>query len=268
MKILKFLVIICCTSFFFSSCKKDNFSQDIREEIKTFYSLKNRIAKEFQNRLSDTVTNEYANLEGLLEWIKQQPEVAEVKMSDVYVFDVKHTNGISGNIIFTPKQSKGALVSRGGGGKTDGVLREYKKSKDEKILTNKKVLVILQYADDFYKPYCLKYDDAKHIQIFLDHLEYSDIDFEVTLKVDEGISAFMDMSDYGLIFVNTHGTPDGLMSGTNVFSTDDLIAFSDDVDLADLPDNAASKLRDEELKLTSLWEFDALTQQMSILNES
>jgi len=267
---MKLQKILCAVllSLVFATCKKEETSEDIKADIKTFYSLQNSIAKEFQATLSDTITDEIAHSERLLAWIQQQPDVEEAVMHWIYVFDVKHTNGLSGNILFTPKQTDSRLITRGGGGAADGSLRLLKTSDDDKIITNKNVLVIAQYARDFYAPYANCLPPCKHIQTMLDLFEYADIEFEVTLKVDEGLSAFMDMSDYGIILINTHGTPTGLASGEDIFYTDNLVAFSNDVEVADLPENAAAWLRDGEFKLTSFWEYEKATQEMTIKNAS
>lgn len=260
-----FLAALLC--LLFAACKKEEGSDDIKADIKTFYSLQNKIAAEFQATLSDTITDEFAHSERLLAWIQQQPDVEEAVMHWLYVFDVKHKNGLSGNILFTPKQTDVHLMTRGGGGGTDGRLHAFKTSDEDKIITNKNVLVIVQSASDFYAPYC-RLPDAKHIQTVLDLFEYADIDFDVTLKVDEGLSAFMNMSDYGIIIINTHGTPTGLCSGEDIFNTENLVSFLNDVEVADLPDNAASRLRNEELKLTSFWEYEKATNDMTIKNAS
>lgn len=245
----------------FFGCKKDKGSEDIKQDIKNYYSLQNKIAKQFQATISDTITDEYAHSERLLAWIRQQPDVVEATMHDVYVFDVKHTNGFSGNIMFRPKQTDLRLATRGAGSKTDGKLHAFNTSDDEKIITNKNVLIIIQTSYDFYGGFT-----GKQINDLLDLFEYSEIDFNVTLRQDEGINAFLDLSDFGIILIATHGTPTGLSSGSDVFETGGgrLIAFSDDVEVADLPDDAASRLRSGDYKLTSLWQYEALTREMTL----
>lgn len=255
----------------FTTCKKPEDSEvaggDIKSEIKAFYALQNKIAAEFKATLSDTITDDYAHSARMLAWIQQQPEVQDVQMPFIHVFDIKHKNGLSGNLLFTKKQLSARSMTRGGNGASNGRLQAFKKSANDKIITNKNVLIILQYASDFYRPYSYK-PDAKHIQDFLDLFEFSDIDFNVTVKVNEGLSAFLDLSDYGIIVINTHGTPTGLLSGEDIFETSNLISFSNDVDVADLPANAASQLREEELKLTSIWEYEKATQELTIKNAS
>jgi uncharacterized protein (TIGR02145 family) len=240
----------------------------LKANIKTYYSLQNKIAAEFKATLSDTIIDEFAHSKRLLEWILQQPDVSEALMHSVYVFDVKHTNGLSGNIIFNPKPTDMRLMTRGAGGASDGRLQLLKTSADKKVITNKNVLVIVQYASDFYKPYASNCTECKHIQTLLDLFEYADIEFNVTVKVDEGLPAFLDLSDYGIIIISTHGTPTGLASGTDIFYTSRLVAFSDDVEVADINTNLASQLRDEELKLTSFWEYEKATQELNIRNAS
>ena len=138
-----------------TTCKKEEgiSTGEIKADIKTFYSLQNRIAKEFQATLSDTITDEYAHSERLLAWIKQQPDVQDAVMQFIYVFDVKHTNGLSGNIIFTPKETDGKLVTRGGFGNSDGKLSLLKSTDDDKIIENKNVLVLVQFGIEFYEPF-------------------------------------------------------------------------------------------------------------------
>ena len=257
--------------FLFTTCKKTEDSgeagSDIKSEIKAFYALQNQIAAEFQATLSDTITDYVAHSERLLTWIQQLPDIQEAHVYGYYDFDIKHKNGLSGNILFKKKQSSALLDTRGTGGGADGMIKLLKTTTDDKIIKNKNVLLILQYASDFYKPYSYK-PDAKHFQSVIDLFEYSNIDFKVTTKVNEGLSAFLDMSNYGIIIINTHGTPTGLLSGQDIFTTQNLVAFSNDVEVANLPDNAASQLRDEELKLTSIWEYEAATKAMTIKNAS
>ncbi len=266
----KFLLVIFI-SFLFTTCKKNEDSggggTDIKSEIKAFYALQNQIAAEFKATLSDTITDEIAHSERLLAWIEQLPEVKEVIMHSIYVFDVKHNNGLSGNIIFARKEATVRKATRGGYGSTGGITQFLKSNDGDKIIENKKVLIIVQYASDFYQPYCPS-GDVRHIQTTLDLFEFSDIDFEVTVKVNEGIAAFLDMSDYGFILINTHGTSTGVMSGEDIFYTNNLISFSNDVEVADVSPDMAAQLRSEELKLTTYWEYEAATQDLTIKNAS
>jgi hypothetical protein len=258
----RFILSIVSILVFFTTCKKsDETPIDIKSDIKSLYSLQNQIARVFQATLSDTITDEFAHSEKILAWIQLHPDVQKVTMPSLYVFDIKHKNGLSGNILFTKKQTDIGLATRGGNGGASGKMKLLNNAQDDKKISNKNVLIILQYADDFYKPYCYA-NDAKHIQSLVDIFEYSEIDFNVTLKVDEGLPAFLDLSNYGIIIFNTHGTPTGLMSGTDVFYTDNLVAFSDDVEVADVSSSIAAQLRNEELKITSLWEYEKATKEI------
>ncbi|MBK6285371.1 MAG: hypothetical protein IPF54_24365 [Draconibacterium sp.] len=94
----------------------------LKANIKTYYSLQNKIAAEFKATLSDTIIDEFAHSKRLLEWILQ-PDVSEAVMHSVYVFDVKHTNGLFREIRFNPKQTDMRLMTRGAGGASDGRLQ-------------------------------------------------------------------------------------------------------------------------------------------------
>ncbi len=115
------------------------------------------------------------------------------------------------------------------------------------------MLIVLAHSYDFYAPYCPA-PDAKHIQDVVDLAEGGKVDLEVTLRVDEGIDAFRDITDYGFIIINTHGSNNGFSTGEAVFSNN-LIAFSDDVEVADGVNEIASALREKDITITSYWNY-------------
>lgn len=269
------ILVALALAFVIYACKKDDrvaAEESLKNDIKDFYALQNKIAEEFQATYTDTVTIEGYHSERLLEWIEQQPEVEEATMGSIYAFDVTHVNGISGHIIFSKKTDNPASRTRGGGGSSSGSLEQLlhtEEEDEEKLIKNKNVLVILQYANEFYQPYNFQWD-CKHIQDFLDIFEYSGLGFNVTLRVNEGLTAFRDMDNFGIIVINTHGTTEGLMSGEDVFYRRNraLISFDNNVEVGPLPENAAHRLRAKEYKITSLWEYDDVTRQAGIQNVS
>lgn len=242
------------------SCKKNLNNNpiepqgDIELQIKSFYSLQNRIALQFKTTFAN-FNDEMERSDALLEWIRQQPEVNKVEMNDPGYFYVEQKNGLAGHVIFNKESNNARSVTRGGGNGSDGRLKLFKSSGGKKFITNNNVLVVLAHAGDFYKPYSPSFD-AKHIQDFIDLFEYADIDFKVTLKVDEGIEAFNKLDNYGIIVFNTHGTELGLSSGEPVFS-DRLIAFSDNVQTTAMAQTLASRLQSREVLISSFWEYNS-----------
>jgi uncharacterized protein (TIGR02145 family) len=238
---------------FLFACKKDPNpgSANIKQDVAAFHQLKNKIAAHFIETKPASADDEAAHSEQMEAWIKAQPGVRSVRMPDIYVFDITHDNGLSGNMLFVSRQTDPKKKTRGGNG-SKGAMRVFNTlTDDEKLIENKNVLIVVAYATEFYAPDC---DDCKHLSTLIDIFESSPIDFKVTVKVNEGIESFSQLDDYGIIIFSTHGTPTGVITGQH-YIEDRLIAFSDDIVVADETEDMAARLRDGHIKLTSIWEY-------------
>lgn len=206
------------------SCSKDPGQTEpgIESDIKKFFSLHNKIAAQFQASLGDFDMNnfdEYAHSDSLLAWIKSHPEVETAESEFPHAFYITHTNGLAGNILFNRRDDPDVSASfiRGGSEGAGSVLTHYRYSDDDKLITNDKMLIILAHSYDFYAPYCPA-PDAKHIQDVVDLAEGGKADLEVTLRVDEGIDAFPDITESGFITLNTNSYSGGFIVSSNLTS--------------------------------------------------
>jgi uncharacterized protein (TIGR02145 family) len=144
-------------------------------------------------------------LELTKEWIKAQSNVAEAETLDDVNLRIKLKSGIYANYTLMPIDKDGICLYRGGG--------DHSSEPDSgseiliKPINNKKVLIYAAAYDDFYKIGEME----KVISIF----EKSKLKFDVKLLKNsqcspEIVSTF---GDYGLVILDTHGQPDGFLTG-------------------------------------------------------
>ncbi len=239
-----------------SGCKKDEpQSIALEENVKEVYILHRQIAEQYEATLADydmADFDDFVHSDELALWIEQLPDVASVEFTIPGVFGITHANGLKSAMVFSREQSEAALITRGAG--SSGPMNHYKTSSEEKKITNKKALVILAHAKDFYAPYCIE-PGAKHIQDVIDLMEGGDVSLDVTLRVNEGIAAYRDLSDFSFIIVNTHGSHDGSFStGKPVF--EDILVANADLEVSSGMDDISSDLRENRIIITSYWNYD------------
>ncbi len=252
-----------------SACKKNKsnggaVTDSVREDVQQLYSLHQSIAAQFESSLDGYNISDFdvdLHAEDILVWIKNQPNVAEAEMQALDLFWIKHTNGLESTMIFRPKPTKASEIGRGAAS-TGAALTKFplgelpllKSAKDDKLIKNKKALIILAHSSDFYAPYCTL-SDAKNIQDVVELLEYADIDLEVDIKVDQGLAAFHNIDDYGFILIETHGSRDGsFSSGEEVFDKN-LLAGSNPP-LTNAITSIAEDVRKNHVIVTTFWDYD------------
>ncbi|MCB0754732.1 MAG: hypothetical protein H6602_13225 [Flavobacteriales bacterium] len=252
-KLLPLLAAILLVSI--SGCKKDEpQSETIEDDVKALYALHLQIAEQFEASLASydmADFDAFVHADELVLWAEQLPEVAEISFVTPGVFSITHTNGLKSAMVFSPEEDEAIYITRGGGG--SGPMQLYGTNSEEKKITNKKALVIVAHARDFYAPYCTK-TGAKHIQDVIDLMEGGDVSLDVTLRVNEGIAAFSDISDYSFIIVNTHGSRDGSFSTGEAVFASDLLASSDP-EVANSINDIATDLRENRIIVTTYWNY-------------
>jgi len=124
------------------------------------------------------------------------------------------------------RDANGMALTRGGGG--GGRLKKFRLSAadDEYAIGNKKVMVFAPYLDQLYKsPYPFKA-----------LLESEQLEVNVVTEANADLAAVNTFPDYGLIILNTHGSPNSFAIKTKV----------EEFDAPKLPDNRA--YTEDELK--------------------
>lgn len=142
------------------------------------------------------------------EWVKTQSNVAEAESIDDFNLRIKLKSGLSVNFALMPINKDGFCSFRGGGHETSGLGT----SSDilTKPINNKKVLIYAAAFDDFYK--------TGEMEKLLSIFNKSKIKFDVKLLKNlecspDIISTF---GDYGLVIMDTHGQPDGFLTGSKI----------------------------------------------------
>ena len=145
------------------------------------------------------------------DWVTTQPNVKNVFFFDSAYLDIELKSGLRTTFMINRVGSDSLSLSRGGPHGSGGHLVQ--SGKTNHTITNKNVLIFSPFID------CIDNDLYKKGE--LDHLvnifKNSGQDFKVTLLqcTECTISAVESFGNYGLVIIDTHGVPDGFLSGND-----------------------------------------------------
>jgi uncharacterized protein (TIGR02145 family) len=140
-------------------------------------------------------------------WVKNQPNVKSAEALDSTYITIILNSGLTATFSFDQTDDSGQSLFRGGRPKTSGVHLSVTGNHSTNTISNKKVLIYSAANADFYP--------NNAIQVVNSIFTHSSLGLDVTLLTDEQCTpAIVDQfKDYGLVIIDTHGTPSSFMSG-------------------------------------------------------
>lgn len=161
-------------------------------------------------------------------WIKTQPNVQEAHWLDSTIIEIKMKSGLRTTFMINLMDKDSISLARGGTPRSaKGHVVRPETSKN--VITNKNILI--------YSPFgaCGKgttgnFFTAAELAALVNVFTNSGKDFNVTLLrcSDCTVKAIESFGDYGLVIMDTHGLPDGFMTGHRIFGLSDLLADTND----------------------------------------
>ncbi len=194
------------------SCKKDGGDELKKPTVADLTKMLN-IQEEAVLKYEESWKASHDTLTAIFDagqWLLKQPEVKDVYLTDDWYLSIIYNSGLRSSISVTMIGAGGQHLRRGGGGEyAKGSIRTYtlggkgKQTLDDKLIANKKVLIMNPYEDDFFHgayPFLPLFDKSK-----------TKLDVTVVSNDAATFKVFKTVGDYGLIILNTHGGPDGTL---------------------------------------------------------
>ncbi|MEP7233700.1 MAG: FISUMP domain-containing protein [Ignavibacteriota bacterium] len=227
MKSLKLLALFAC-AVFFCQCKTSQTSEPsgagrtLFEITKTLDTAQGKF-REFSS--AHPHSTPWQILQLVADWIRTQPNVKTVLFYDSAYLDIHLQSGLRAMYIINQYGTDSLSISRGGG-KPVTSMKLTPTARANNVITNKNVLIFAPFVGkalgDLYHA-----GDLDHL---VNVIKSSDHELKVTLLQNNecSVDAIASFSNYGLVIINTHGVPDGFITG-HVFSGLDPIHDTDDV---------------------------------------
>lgn len=211
-----FTILLC---LFFTTCKKDSINSpgQTNEELAfQSYQMMESAARRFIE-IGDSM--DVAPPEALYytsQWAQNQPGVEYAQTLDSAYLIIHMTSGYESKIALREIGIDGLSVYRGSAAGTGQLSKTVSSTGGDcsNTIQNKKVLLYAAYEHEFYA--------AGEFQTrVVDMIENGDVDVDVTVLKNEEctIDALLTFDQYGLIILDTHGSPSGIFSGIE-FSLD------------------------------------------------
>ena len=212
MKTLK-LIALATFALLFSQCKTTAPTEPVATKTSVLEVI--QILDTLQHHFYDLAKSSTGNTSGqvvlmTVDWLKTQPNVKQVNWYDSLHIVVTMNSGLQANSIFNLVDDKGISIFRGGAPTSTNGNRLLPTSKNK--ITNKNILIYAPFGscgnkEDFYKP--------GQLEEIADIFRNANKDFNVTvLECDKcTVKAIESFKDYGLVIIDTHGLPNGFLTG-------------------------------------------------------
>jgi uncharacterized protein (TIGR02145 family) len=143
-------------------------------------------------------------------WLKTQPGVQSVSDVDSTYLYITLSSGLTTTFSFDHMGPDGLSLTRGGPSNKSGGRFTVLGDPSAHIITNPNVLIYAAASSEFYFP--------GEMQKVLDLFTKSGLGLNVTLLTDQQCTYQMidNLSNYGLVILDTHGSPDAFRTGSNV----------------------------------------------------
>lgn len=202
----KNFLILLCFALFVGSCKKDDKNPPVDENALSFHELadvaSNTRAK-FIEFAPQTGGDPKLAIMRALDWLNQQPNVTNAfHVDSIYLF-FEMTSGLTSMFYFNELDEDGYSKYRGGG---SGPLYKITSGGGcSNVIENKNVLIYAPGWSEF------RYG----LSPVPDRLQNNDVIDQVDIIKDEEATynAISTFSNYGLVLMETHGTPFSFMTG-------------------------------------------------------
>ena len=141
-------------------------------------------------------------------WVKSQSNVQSVYTIDSTYLDIVLKSGLQTDFFFNSVDDNGYSIFRGGGGQHPENAQISSSEHSKNTITNKKVLI--------YAPTWTEFNLQSTVPKTVRTLLNSGLGLDITVLRDEACTPAIayTFKDYGLVILDTHGTPDAYLSGT------------------------------------------------------
>ena len=141
-------------------------------------------------------------------WVRLQPNVQSATTIDSTYLTITLQSGLEAVFFFSEIDNTGFPIFRGGGKKSPEQAHISFPGLSKNTITNKKVLI--------YAPAWTEFNLQSTVPKTVSTLTNSGLGLDVTVLKDEECTPVVanTFKDYGLVILDTHGTPDSYMSGT------------------------------------------------------
>lgn len=156
-----------------------------------------------------TSGNIQSSIAQTMDWLKTQPNVTSAETLDSLWIRIKLTSGLETRYYITQVDDDSISIWRGGGGSKSPqhTTSTYHDVFSMREIENKKVLIYAPAAREFY--------NKGELEKIRDYFIYAPLGLSVTLLKDRDATpdVIETFGDYGLVIMDTHGMPDGFMTG-------------------------------------------------------
>ncbi len=213
--IMKTLKLLALAAFvlLFSQCKTTAPSTPVASNAAVLEVI--QILDTLQHHFYDLAKSSVGSTPGQVvlktaDWLKTQPNVKQVNWYDSLHIVVTMNSGLQANSIFNLVNDKGISISRGGAPSSSNGNRLLPTSKNK--ITNKNILIYSPFGGcgnklDFLQP--------AEVEQMADIFRNANKDFNVTVLTCDmcTVKAIESFKDYGLVIIDTHGLPNGFLTG-------------------------------------------------------
>lgn len=209
-QMLRALLVCLVVAITISACKKDKknpgspASDEAIENMTTLMNTQEGAALTFATSMQGGKDSLDAFID-MVNWVLQQPDVNRAFVTSTSILRIEYKSGLEGFVVTTAVDAQGNPYFRGGnGGSSSGkgnvaLQNMYRSTAEEFVIENKKVLVF----SPFFPP---TFD-------YHQKLENGKIKLEATLVDGKNadLATMNTFGDYGLVVINAHGIPQGIM---------------------------------------------------------
>ena len=197
------IAILLCLMF--NTCKKTEDHNSVvitADKLANILTVENKAIEVYGNALATTHDSVFA-INTLGQWLLDQPDVKEAYYWSTAMVEIHFQNGLNSFIAFVKGDASGHHFQRGAGG--GGNLKRFgSSSATAKVeIRNNKVLILNPFLSEFYgNTYPKKPQFEGGVE-----------EMDVTVLNDNQVtySVLNTLNDYGLVFLNTHGFPNGFV---------------------------------------------------------
>jgi uncharacterized protein (TIGR02145 family) len=151
------------------------------------------------------------------DWLKSLPSVKSVGAFDSTDLDIELQSGMHTNFSFGVVGADSLSPTRGG----EPANFELRLTPDvlaTHTIPNKKVLIYTPFVLGQCDSHSLYHQDE--VDALVARIKNAGSDFEVTVSYGESLQTLNTFSNYGLVFIDSHGLPNGFYSGAKVVTGD------------------------------------------------
>jgi uncharacterized protein (TIGR02145 family) len=196
---------------FFTLCKKDSSSGNTPPSLLEVQTVITQTHDKFYESAARTNGDPRKALMLTRDWVITQATVAGAEVLDSTYLRILLKSGILTTYCYSQTDKDGFCIFRGSKAGGSGALARLGGHGCKNAVENKKVLIFAAGYSEFYTP--------GELQPLMDMIGAAGTDYEVTLMKDAqcDIGMIDTFGDYGLVIIDTHGTPDGFMLGTKIW---------------------------------------------------